>query len=92
MSEVELTKMSSRGQIVIPLDIRSEMDLNEGDSFAVTGNKDTLLLKKIKTPSKEEILSEWEKLNKKGRKQVKKLGIKEKDVSKIIHKRKGINE
>lgn len=92
MVEVELTKMSSRGQIVIPQDIREEMNLKEGEAFAVTGSGDTLLLKRVKTPSREEILANMEKLVKEGGKVAKKLGIKEKDVPKLIHKARGIKE
>ncbi|MBU2099924.1 hypothetical protein KKB11_01695, partial [Candidatus Micrarchaeota archaeon] len=89
MGEVELTRMSSRGQIVIPQDIREEMELEEGEAFAVFGSKDSLLLKRIKTPSKEEMLKKFEELVSKGQKKAKKLGIKEKDVSKLIHKGRG---
>lgn len=92
MGEVELTRMSSRGQIVIPQDIREEMGLEEGEAFAVFGSKDSLLLKRIKTPSKEEMLKKFEELVAKGQKKAKKLDIKEKDVSKIIHKGRGIKE
>ena len=56
MVDVEITKMSSKGQVVIPSGIREEMRLKEGDALAVTKSGDTLLLKKIKTPSKEELL------------------------------------
>lgn len=92
MAEVELTKMSSRGQVVIPQGFRDEMRLKEGEAFAVTGGGDTLLLKRIKTPSKEEIVKEWERITAEARKQAKKLKIKEKDVEKIIHKARGVRE
>ena len=92
MSEVELTKMSSKGQIVIPLDIRENLHLKEGESFAVIGNKDTLMLKRVSMPSKSDILKDMERLVRIGNKQVKKLGIKEKDVVKIIHRGRGVKE
>ena len=92
MAEVELTKMSSRGQIVIPQDLREEMNLKEGEAFAVTGGGDTLLLKRIKTPSKEEMLQQWEKITAKGREEVKKLGLKQRGVEKLIHRGRGIKE
>jgi len=92
MIEVEITKMSSRGQIVIPQGFRDEMQLKEGEAFAVTGGGDTLLLKRIKTPSREEIMKEWVRLNKEGQKHVKKLSIKESDVEKIIHRARGVKE
>lgn len=92
MVEVELTKISSRGQIVIPQDIREKMNLKEGEAFAVIGSGDTLLLKRVKTPSREEILAKFEELVKRGEKTAKKLGIKEKDVPKLVHKARGIKE
>ena len=92
MTEVEITKMSSKGQIVIPQDIREDMGLKDGETFAVTGGGDTLLLKKIERPSREKIISDWERITAKARKEVKKLGIKQRDVSKLIHKGRGIKE
>ena len=64
MGEVELIKMSSRGQIVIPQEVRKKMKLEEGEAFAVTGSGDTLLLKRVKMPSKEEIVKKF-RFNKK---------------------------
>lgn len=61
MGEVELIKMSSRGQIVIPQEVRKKMKLEEGEAFAVTGSGDTLLLKRVKMPSKEEIVKKFRK-------------------------------
>ncbi|MFA4907644.1 MAG: AbrB/MazE/SpoVT family DNA-binding domain-containing protein [archaeon] len=92
MAEVELTKMSSRGQIVIPQDIRKEMNLKEGETFAVIGSNDTLLLRRVVTPSREEILKRFKAQVGKGRKIVKKLGIRESDVPKLIHKMRGVKE
>ncbi len=44
MEEIGITKMSSKGQIVIPLGMRKGM--NEGDKFVVMRNKDQLILKR----------------------------------------------
>ncbi|MBI2452563.1 AbrB/MazE/SpoVT family DNA-binding domain-containing protein [Candidatus Pacearchaeota archaeon] len=44
MSQIELTKMSSKGQVVIPLELRK--DLKEGDKLVVIRNKDQIILKK----------------------------------------------
>jgi len=46
---IETTKMSSRGQAVIPLSIRKKMNLREGTIFAK--DEDTIILKKIRMPS-----------------------------------------
>lgn len=56
--------MSSRGQIVIPQEVRKKMRLKEGDAFAATGSGDTLLLKRVKMPSKEEIVKKFIKSKK----------------------------
>ncbi len=42
--EVAMTKMSSKGQVVIPLEMRDE--LHEGDKIMVIQNKDQIILKK----------------------------------------------
>lgn len=89
--KIETTKMSSRGQIVIPQNIREQIDVDEGTIFLVMTSSDTIILKKIKTPSKEDILKDIKNISKKGRINADSLGIKESDVSKILHKRRGVN-
>ena len=44
MEGISITKMSSKGQVVIPLNMRS--DLKEGDSLVVLKNKNQIILKK----------------------------------------------
>ena len=51
MDKLEITSMSSRGQVVIPLDIRQHLGLREGEKFVVVGEDDTVILKKISMPS-----------------------------------------
>ena len=51
MDRVETTSMSSRGQVVIPLDIRENLGLKKGEKFIVVGEDDTIVLKKIGMPS-----------------------------------------
>lgn len=83
---VETVKMSSKGQIVIPQSIREELNVNEGSLFAVIGSKDSVILKKIETPSKEDLIKSLEKIAKEGRKRAEELGIKESDIPKLIDK------
>jgi AbrB family looped-hinge helix DNA binding protein len=52
----ELTKASSKGQIVIPTDIRKKLGVKEGSVFAVTTKKDMIVLKKLDTKMKPEDL------------------------------------
>ncbi|MBI2109819.1 AbrB/MazE/SpoVT family DNA-binding domain-containing protein [Candidatus Woesearchaeota archaeon] len=47
----ELTKVSSKGQLVIPKDIRKHLKIKEGDVFATTSaDYNLIILKKIKNP------------------------------------------
>lgn len=85
--EVEFTKLSSKGQVVIPSDIRKKMKLKEGAPFAVISSRnDTILLKKIKMPS----LEDFERLTKRTTEIAKKNKLKPEDIERIIHKHRGV--
>jgi len=77
-----------KGQIVIPRDIREEIHAGEGTAFAVISGKNSVILKKIETPSKEDLIKDLEKIAKKGKKRAKKLGIKQGDVLDLFHRRR----
>ena len=83
---VETIKMSSKGQIVIPQGIREEIHATEGTLFAVVGGKDSVVLKKILTPSKEDMIKELKDIAKEGRRKLEKKGIKEEDIPSIVEK------
>lgn len=83
---VETVKMSSKGQIVIPQDIRDILHAREGTVFAVVSNKDTVVLKKIVTPSKEDLIKDLAAIAKEGKKRLQKKGLKESDIPKIVDK------
>jgi len=51
MDKIDVTSMSSKGQVVIPLDVRTRLGLKEGDRFAVMGENDAIVLKRISMPS-----------------------------------------
>ena len=46
MAQIALTKMSSKGQIVIPREMRA--DFKEGEKFVIIRNGEQLILKKAK--------------------------------------------
>jgi len=46
MVDIDITKMSSKGQVVIPLEMRK--DIHEGDKLVVIKNGDQIILKKVK--------------------------------------------
>ena len=74
METVELTRLSSKGQVVIPQHVRDELGLKEGETFAVVGKDDTVILKKIAVPSSKEV---FEKLHTWGVSFAKRKGLKE---------------
>ena len=45
--QIELTKMSSKGQVVIPKRIRSELGFEEGDRMTVEARDGEIVLRKI---------------------------------------------
>ncbi|MBU3907356.1 MAG: AbrB/MazE/SpoVT family DNA-binding domain-containing protein [Nanoarchaeota archaeon] len=44
---MEITKISSKGQIVIPLKIRNQLGINEGSVLAIDTANEMVILKKI---------------------------------------------
>ncbi|MBI2142837.1 AbrB/MazE/SpoVT family DNA-binding domain-containing protein [Candidatus Woesearchaeota archaeon] len=78
--EMETTKMSSRGQVVIPENVRAAVSASEGTLFAVVGSRDTIVLKKIGMPSKEALIKDLEKIAREGRALLEGKGLKESDI------------
>jgi len=79
----EIVTMSSKGQIVVPKELREEMKIDSGTNFVIFGKDDTLILKKIEVPKAKEV---FEKVHKWGVDLAKKKGWKEKDFIKSINK------
>ena len=80
MEKLEITSMSSRGQVVIPLDIREQLGLKEGEKFVVVGEEDTVILKKIAMPS----FKNFDKLLHKTMRFAKEKGVTKDDVEDAI--------
>jgi AbrB family looped-hinge helix DNA binding protein len=74
------TKMSSRGQVVIPEAIRDELGLAPGTQFVVVGQGDVIILKVLVSPS----MKDFDGLIKKARKKAQEAGIKPSDISKAV--------
>ena len=47
LEEMQFTKASSKGQVVIPTRIRKRLDIKEGSVFAVAADRDVIILKKV---------------------------------------------
>jgi AbrB family looped-hinge helix DNA binding protein len=87
MSTIETTRMSSKGQVVIPEEIRHRLGLKSGDTFLVIGDKDVVLLKPLSSPS----MDEFDALIREARKQALVVGLKRSDISKAVSKSRAIN-
>ena len=61
---IELTMMSSRGQVVIPKSIRAQMGFEEGDRMTVEARENEVVLRKI---SLEDIVRDADEDWKKGK-------------------------
>ena len=84
-TNIATTKMSSKGQVVIPEIIRKALGLDSGCQFLVLGEKDAVILKTISAPSKKRFSG----LIDKARKEAKKAGLKPKDITSAIAKVRG---
>lgn len=82
MDALATTRMSSKGQVVIPEAIRKRLNLNEGAQFVVIGEADTIILKAITLPD----LSQFDALIQKARQQAKAAGLKQKDIDSAVAK------
>ena len=82
MSKVATTKMSSKGQVVIPEEIRDKLGLKAGIQFVVIGERDVVILKALSHPS----MSDFDGLVAAARKQARKAKMKRSDVAKATSK------
>ena len=85
MTNVATTKMSSKGQVVIPETIRKRLNLRTGSQFIVVGENDVVILKTISPPAMED----FDRLIADTRKKVMQAGIKPADITAAIAKVRG---
>jgi AbrB family looped-hinge helix DNA binding protein len=87
MPNLATTKMSSKGQVVIPEGIRKRLGLKASAQFVVVGDKDVVILKAISPPAMED----FDALISQARKQANKAGMKRSDITAAIAKVRGKN-
>ena len=80
MSKIATTKMSSKGQVVIPEEVRRALDLSAGSKFVVIGEGDVVILKRISPPS----ISEFDEIIQEAHRQAREAGLKRSDVEAAI--------
>ena len=85
MNKLSTTKMSSKGQVVIPEEIRDRLGLKPGAQFVVLGDKDVVILKTLIAPS----MAEFDSIIKDARSQARKSKLKSSDIDKATKKVRG---
>jgi AbrB family looped-hinge helix DNA binding protein len=76
MRSLATTRLSSKGQVVIPEEIRERLGLKEGMQFVVVGERDVVILKSISPPS----MDEFDELVRRARSAARKAGMKPANV------------
>jgi AbrB family looped-hinge helix DNA binding protein len=79
---LELTRLSQKGQIVIPTEVRRKMGLKEGTKFLVIGLEDIIVLRKLQLSNEKLRLK---KLLARARVSAKTHGLSEKEIERLVH-------
>ncbi len=85
METIATTRMSSKGQVVIPESIRKRLNLQEGAQFIVVGEGDVVILKTISIPD----LESFDLLIRQARQQAKAAGLQRVDIPKAVSEARG---
>jgi AbrB family looped-hinge helix DNA binding protein len=80
MPELATTKLSSKGQVVIPEEIRNALGLEPGERFIVLSDGDVVILKRIDAPARSEV----RKLAAKVRGAARRAGVKPGDIQEAL--------
>jgi len=80
MNTLDMTTMSSKGQVVIPTDIRKELGLLTGAKLMVLTDGANLLLKPVQTPK----LQTFHTLIQRSRRYAKQAGLRKSTLAKAL--------
>ena len=82
MSDAATTTLSSKGQVVIPEEIRARLGLKAGAQFVVVAERDVVIFKVLDAPK----LSEFTALVGRARRVAKRAGVRPADVAQAVAK------
>ena len=85
MNSPSTARMSSKGQVVIPEEIRKRLGLTAGVQFVVVGDADVVILKRLDAPD----LAEFDNLIREARRQARSAGMKRSDIRQAIARVRG---
>jgi AbrB family looped-hinge helix DNA binding protein len=78
---LDFTRLSEKGQIVVPSEVRKKMKLTEGTRFVILGFKDTIVLRKLEL-SEERL--RLKRLLARSREKAEKVGFSEREIQKLL--------
>ena len=85
MRETATTTLSSKGQVVIPEEIRVRLGLKPGAQFIVLGDEDAVILKVLHPPAR----AEFAELLQEARRAAKRAGVRRRDVTQAVAEARG---
>ncbi len=85
MSTPATTRMSSKGQVVIPEEIRTRLQLEPGTQFVAVGKGDVVILKKIAPPT----LADFDALISEARRRARSARMKRSDITTALKSVRG---
>ena len=80
MSTIATTRLSSKGQVVIPEEIRKRLGLESGMQFVVIAENDVVILRAIEPPS----MDEFDELISQARSAARRSGMRQSDIRAAI--------
>ncbi len=84
MTQVMTTKLSSKGQVVLPEALRQMYGWDSGTAFTVFAYKGSVIMQPIKTPTEDELAAEFEDAFAQARRQARDAGMTPADISAAI--------
>ncbi len=82
MTETATTTLSSKGQVVIPEEIRQRLGLKAGAQFVVVADRDVVIFKVLEPPA----LREFADLSAQARRAARQAGLKPGDVAAAVRR------
>ena len=84
MTNIMTTKMSSKGQVVLPEALRQTYGWGSGTAFTILAYKGSIIMQPLKTPTEDELAAEFEDAFAESRRQAKNAGMMPMDISNAI--------
>ncbi len=85
MTVATTTTLSSKGQVVIPQEIREQLGLETGDQFVVIAERDVVIFKRLDPPS----LKDFASLVSRARRVAKLTGLRQADIPEAVKRARG---